>query len=228
MSDVSNVDAPSFVVLDFSFVDNSIWIGGENALGKSEITTWLPSASVFREVLDNCFEHYFRLSNYPGDGHELLILIETSEEDSPIYIWNATQAQEFYENLPSDLSPVETGYEAIKEYINSSSVGEGNSVDASSLESTQLVTLYFSFEDRNMWLLGVNAQGTNEMTLWSPSESAFLEVLKNCLEDWNNLSAYLSDGYEFLITVKPAEDEDYVFISDADSAQAAYEIFSGD
>ena len=69
----------------------------------------------------------------------------------------------------------EAGYEAIKEYLNNSSLGEGTSVDASSVGANPIVMLCFSLEDYGMWLGGVNAQGNNELTLWSPSDSTFLE-----------------------------------------------------
>lgn len=122
----------------------------------------------------------------------------------------------------------EAGYEAIKEYLNNSSAGEGTSVLASNTDANPSVMLCFSFEDYGMWLGGVNAQGKNELTEWYLSIPAFLEVLKDCVGHWDELSSYPSDGYKFVIAVTATGYDDPAFITDADSAKAVYDILSSD
>ena len=122
----------------------------------------------------------------------------------------------------------EAGYEAIKEYLNNSSAGEGTLVDASDADANHSVMLCFSFEDYSMWLGGVNAQGKMELTIWNPSASAFLEVMEDCLEHWDELSSYPSDGYMFVIALKTTGSDDPMFIKDADTAKEFYNILSSD
>lgn len=122
----------------------------------------------------------------------------------------------------------EAGYEAIKKYLNNSSAGEGTSVDASDTDANYFVMLCFSFEDYGMWLGGVNAQEKRELTIWNPSIPAFLEVMTDCLEHWDELSSYPSDGYKFVIAIKTTGDGDPLYITDADSAKEIYDILSSD
>ena len=122
----------------------------------------------------------------------------------------------------------EAGYEAIKEYLNNSSAGEGTLVDASSVGANPIVMLCFSLEDYGMWLGGVNAQGKNELTLWSPSYSTFYEVMKDCVGRWDELSSYPSDGYGLVIAIQTTGDDDPLYIMDADMAKEVYDLLSSD
>ena len=121
----------------------------------------------------------------------------------------------------------EAGYEAIKEYLNNSSAGEGISGDIG-VNAGSSVTLCFFFDDCSMWLFGVNAQGEREGTAWYPSGSAFLEVMEDCVGHWDELSSYPSDGYKFVIGIQTTEGGDPLYITDADSAKEIYDILSSD
>ena len=125
------------------------------------------------------------------------------------------------------VAQAESGYVFLKNFLSDSEqLGNGYSqTNDSAVGFDTWLVLIFDFPDEQIGLMGCNAKGKYEGTVWGTDNmSEFITYLKTMCEVWSTIEGTMDEGYSLHIMLILDDDESPLVIDSEEQATTVLEI----